>query len=167
MKPSRPGTRSTRNPGDPDKPGWDPASLFFYTYRVGKRRRSFWPFKVKTMQIKDEGCKIADKDNKKKQFQSHSSCARLPVIHLHPKHDILFIMIPARSCRFHWRQHPRFLSDPASRHDLKSLSSKFCAWISALSLMHDCCCFLFWCPCVLSLSLSLRFSFHLYLQFSI
>jgi len=104
--------------------------------------------------MKDEGCKIADRDNKKKQFQSHSSCAWLPVIHLYPKHGILFVVIPARSCRFHWRQHPRFLSDPASRHDWKSPSSKFCAWISALSLMHDCWCFLFWCPCVFSLSLS-------------
>ena len=105
--------------------------------------------------MKDEGCKIADRDNKKKQFQSHSSCARLPVIHFHPKHDILFVVIPACSCRFNWRQHPRFWSDPASRHDLKNPSSKFHAWISTLSLMHDCCCWLFWCPCVLSLSLSL------------
>ena len=44
-------------------------------------------------------------------------------------------------CRFHWRQHPRFRSDPASR--------------------HNCYCFLFRCPCVFSLSL--WFSFSLYI----
>jgi hypothetical protein len=44
------------------------------------------------MQMKDEGCKIADRDNNKKQFQSHSSYARLPVIDLHPKHDIPFVV---------------------------------------------------------------------------
>ena len=79
----------------------------------------------------------------------------VPVIHLHPKHDIPFVVIPTRSCRFHWRQHPWFWSDPASRHDWKSPSLKFRTWISVLLLMHDCCCFLFWYPCVFSLSLSL------------
>jgi len=66
-----------------------------------------------------------------------------------------------RSCRFHWRQHPRFRSDPASRHDWKSPSSKFHTWISTLLLMHDCYCFMFRCPCVFSLSL--WFSFPLYI----
>jgi len=94
--------------------------------------------------------------------------APVPVIHIHPKHGIPFVVIPNRSCRFHWRQHPRFWSDPASRHDWKSPSSKFRMWISALLLMHNCCCFLFRCPCVFSLSLSLQdflFLFTFYSQF--
>jgi len=89
--------------------------------------------------------KLQTEITKKSNF---NRIAPVPVIHLHPKHGIPFVVIPTRSCRFHWRQHPRFWSDLVSRHDWKSPSSKFRTWISALLLMHDCYCFLFWCPCV-------------------
>ena len=68
-------------PGRPRQTRLRP-DLFFFLYiyiHSRKWRRSFWPFKmskVLTQNDVDEGCKIADRDNKKKQFQSHNSCAR-------------------------------------------------------------------------------------------
>jgi len=151
-------TRSIRNSGDPVKPGWDPISFYIYIYIAGNdvvccgllKYQKFW---LKTMQMKDEGwrkkdAKLQIEITRKSNF---NRIAHVPVILLLPKHDISFIGIPIRSRRFHWKQYPRFWSDPASRHDWKSPSLKFRMLISVLLLMHDCCCFLFWCTCVLSL----------------
>jgi hypothetical protein len=125
--------RSIWNSGYPVKPGWDPVSFFYiYIYIAGNdvvccgllKYQKFW---LKTIQMKDEGwrkkdAKLQTEITRKSIF---NRIAHVPVILLLPKHGIPFIVIPIRSRRFYWRQHPQFWSDPASRHDWKSPSSKF------------------------------------------